>query len=141
MGARCQPAFSRAVRLSAGWGFVLAGLASVVILVFGEQLIGAITMAAELRAEAVHYLPWSAFAAPSGVLAFQIIGVFVGASWWLDVRNMMLLSFAAFVIALIAFGQMFGNHGLWAAFHVFQLVRGTSLLLILRRRADTAFVE
>ncbi|RWI34108.1 MAG: MATE family efflux transporter [Mesorhizobium sp.] len=141
VGAGYQPAFSRAIRLTAGWGFVLAGLASVVILVFGEQFIGAIAKAADVRAEAARYLPWAAFGAPSGVLAFQMTGVFLGASWWVDVRNMMLLSFSAFVTALFVLGQMFGNHGLWAAFHIFQLVRGISLLLILRRRADTTFLE
>ncbi|ESY15382.1 MATE family efflux transporter [Mesorhizobium sp. LNJC394B00] len=141
VGAGYQPAFSQAVRLTAGWAFALAGLASAVIFAFGEQLIGAITKAADVRAEAALYLPWAAFAAPSGVLAFQMTGVFVGATWWFDVRNMMLLSFAAFVTALFAFGQMFGNHGLWAAFHIFQLVRGISLLLVLRRCAGTAFAE
>ncbi|RWO18977.1 MAG: hypothetical protein EOS09_33225 [Mesorhizobium sp.] len=33
-----------------------------------------------------------------------------------------------------------GNHGLWAAFHIFLLVRGVSLLSIMRRRVRTAFV-
>ncbi|RUV07597.1 MATE family efflux transporter [Mesorhizobium sp. M1A.F.Ca.IN.020.03.2.1] len=141
VGACYQPAFSRAVRLTAGWGFALAGLASLVIFAFGEQLIGAITKAADVRAEAALYLPWAAFAAPCGVLAVQMTGIFVGATWWLDVRNMILISFAAFIAALFAFGQMFGNHGLWAAFYSFQLVRGIGLLLVLRRRAYTAFAQ
>lgn len=141
VGARYRPAFSRAVRLTAGWGFALAGLASLVVFAFGEQFVGAITKAADVRAEAVIYLPWAAFAGPSGVLAFQMTGVFVGATWSRDMRNMMLLSFAAFTTALFAFGQMFGNHGLWAALHIFLLVRGISLLLVMRRRVRTAFAE
>jgi hypothetical protein len=32
-----------------------------------------------------------------------------------------------------------GNHGLWAALHVFLLVRGFSLLAILRVRMRAAF--
>ncbi|ESZ23109.1 hypothetical protein X733_33490 [Mesorhizobium sp. L2C067A000] len=111
------------------------------VFAFGEQLVGAITKAADVRAEAVIYLPWAAFGAPSGVLAFQMTGVFVRATWSRDMRNMMLLSLAAFIIALFALGQMFGNHGLWAAFHIFLLVRGISLLLVLRRRVRTAFAE
>ncbi|BAB52536.1 MATE family efflux transporter [Mesorhizobium japonicum] len=139
LGARYQPAFSQAIKLTAGWGLAVAVLASVVIFAFGEHLIGAITKAADVRAEAALYLPWAAFAAPSGALALQMTGVFVGATWWLDVRNMMLLSFVAFITTLFAFGQLFGNHGLWAAFHIFQLLRGLSLLLVLRRRASTVF--
>ncbi|ESX17400.1 XRE family transcriptional regulator [Mesorhizobium sp. LSHC440B00] len=141
VGARYQPAFLRAVSLTAGWGFALAGLASVLVFAFGEQFVGAITTAADVRAKAVIYLPWTAFAALSGVLAFQMSGVFMGAAWSRDMRNIMLLSFAAFITALFAFGQMFGNHGLWAALHIFLLVRGISLLLVVRRRVLTAFVE
>ncbi len=124
-----------------GWGFALAGVASVLVFAFGEPLVGAITSAANVRAAAAVYLPWAAFAALSGVLAFQMNGVFIGASWSRDMRNVMLISFAAFIAALFAFGQIFGNHGLWAALHIFLLVRGVGLLSIMRRRVRTAFVE
>ncbi|WP_031209268.1 MATE family efflux transporter [Mesorhizobium sp. L2C085B000] len=140
-GARDQPAFLRAVRLTASWGFALAGLASALIFSFGEQLIGAITKSADVRAEAVSHLVWAVFMAPSGVLAFQMTGIFMGATWSRDIRNMMLLSFAAYITALFILGQMFGNHGLWAAYHIFLVVRGISLLSVMRRRVRTAFSE
>ncbi|TGP14897.1 MATE family efflux transporter, partial [Mesorhizobium sp. M1D.F.Ca.ET.234.01.1.1] len=85
------------------------------------------------------YLPWAAFTALSGVLAFQMDGVFIGATWSRDMRNMMLLSFLVFAAALITLAPAFGNAGLWAALHVFLLVRGLSLLTILRLRIQTAF--
>ncbi|TIU83321.1 MAG: MATE family efflux transporter, partial [Mesorhizobium sp.] len=53
--------------------------------------------------------------------------------------NMMLLSFLVFSAALLILAPAFGNHGLWAALHVFLLVRGFSLLAILRVRMRTAF--
>ncbi|MGY8669132.1 MATE family efflux transporter [Bradyrhizobium sp. UFLA05-109] len=141
IGARDQSAFLRAVRLTAGWGFAVAGFASVLIFVFGEQLVGSLTRTADVRAEALFYLPWAAFGALSGVLAFQMNGVFMGATWSSDMRNTMLISFAAFTAALFALGQMFGNHGLWAALHIFLLVRGISLLSVMRRRVRSAFAE
>ncbi|MER9477138.1 MATE family efflux transporter [Mesorhizobium sp. M0520] len=141
IGAGDQPDFLRAARLTTGWGFALAGFASVLFFAFGEQLVGAITRAADVRAEAIFYLPWAVFTAPTGVLAFQMSGVFLGATWSRDIRNMMLLSFVAFIIALFAFGQMFGNQGLWAAYHIFLIVRGISLLSVMRRRVRTAFAE
>jgi Na+-driven multidrug efflux pump len=73
------------------------------------------------------------------VLAFQMDGVFIGATWSRDMRNMMLLSFLVFSAALLALTPAFGNAGLWAALHVFLLVRGFSLLGVLRMRARTAF--
>ncbi|MCW1412945.1 MATE family efflux transporter [Rhizobium sp. 1AS11] len=139
VGARCQPAFSRAVRLTAAWAFALSGFTSIVVFSFGERFIGAMTKAGDVRAEAVSYLPWAAFATLSGVLASQMNGVFIGAAWSREMRNTMLISCAVFIAALFSFGQMFGNDGLWAALHIFLLLRGISLLSAMRRRVRTAF--
>jgi Na+-driven multidrug efflux pump len=127
------------VRLTILWGFGLAGTATVVLLLFGDRLISVVTTAADVRALAGAYLPWAAFGALSGVLAFQMDGVFIGATWSRDMRNMMLLSFLAFIAALEVLTPVFGNAGLWAALHIFLLTRGVSLLAILRVRARTAF--
>ncbi len=139
IGAHAEKSFRRAVRLTLWWGFGLAGAATVVLLVFGAGLVGVVTTSQEVRAMADIYLPWAAFTALSGVLAFEMDGVFIGATWSRDMRNMMLLSLSAFVVALLTFAPAFGNHGLWAALHVFLLVRGFSLLAMLRLRARTAF--
>jgi multidrug resistance protein, MATE family len=139
VGARWRPAFDRAVRLTAIWGFALAGLLALVVLVFGDQLIALITTAPEVRDLAATYLPWAALTAVTAVLAFQMDGVFIGATWSRDMRNMMLLSLALYVAALFTLGPLFGNHGLWASLHVFLLARGLSLLAVLPRRAAQTF--
>lgn len=139
IGAGHASAFRRAVRLTAIWGFALAGITSLVLLVFGDAAIAFITTSQEVRTEAGRYLPWAALTAVSGVLAFQMDGVFIGATWSRDMRNMMLLSFALYIAALWALGSMFGNHGIWAALHIFLLARGISLLAIMRVRARAAF--
>jgi multidrug resistance protein, MATE family len=141
VGARYLPAFNRAIRLTSLWGFGMAGVASVVTLLFGDQLIGIITTAASVREAAALYLPWAAFTAISGVMAFQMDGVFIGATWSRDMRNMMLLSFAVFVVALLLLGHFFGNHGLWAALHIFLIARGLSLMAILPRSVRATFSE
>ena len=56
------------------------------------------------------------------------------ATWSSDMRNMMLLALAIFVVALMILPDRFGNHGLWAALNIFLLVRGLTLLAILPRR-------
>ncbi|MGB3540941.1 MAG: MATE family efflux transporter [Mesorhizobium sp.] len=138
VGARAETAFRRAVRLTVLWGFGLAGVATLVLLLTGDSLIGIITTSPDVRAVASTYLPWAAFSALSGVLAFEMDGVFIGATWSRDMRNMMLLSFLTFLAALLALTP-FGNEGLWAALHIFLLTRGFSLLAILRLRMRTAF--
>ncbi|MEO5757421.1 MAG: MATE family efflux transporter [Mesorhizobium sp.] len=139
IGARAGEPFRQAVRLTLFWGFALAGAATLVLLLGGANLVAVITTSLDVRAVADVYLPWAAFTALSGVLAFQMDGVFIGATWSRDMRNMMLLSFLAFVAALLTLAPAFGNNGLWAALHVFLLVRGLSLLAILRLRVRTAF--
>ncbi len=138
VGANAKAAFRRAVSLTLFWGFSLAATATLAVLLFGDRLIDLITTATDVRAIAAGYLPWAAFTALSGVLAFEMDGVFIGATWSRDMRNMMLLALATFVAALVALAP-FGNHGLWAALHVFLLVRGFCLFALLRLRMQTAF--
>jgi len=138
VGANAKAAFRRAVSLTVFWGFGLAGTATLVVLLFGDRLIDLITTAQDVREIAVSYLPWASFTALSGVLAFEMDGVFIGATWSRDMRNMMLLALAAFVAAMTVLAPL-GNHGLWAALHVFLLVRGVSLFALLRLRVQTAF--
>jgi multidrug resistance protein, MATE family len=139
VGARHRPAFRDAVRLTALWGFALAGVIALVFLVFGDLLIALMTTSPEVREAASAYLPWAAFTAVAGVLAFQMDGVFIGATWSRDMRNMMLLSFAVYLAAILTLGPAWGNHGLWAALHLFLWVRGLSLLAVLPRRERLTF--
>ncbi|RUX38417.1 MATE family efflux transporter, partial [Mesorhizobium sp. M7A.F.Ca.CA.002.10.1.1] len=139
VGARAAAPFRQAVRLTLFWGFGLAGAATLVMLSGGANLVALVTTSEDVRSVADIYLPWAAFTALSGVLAFQMDGVFIGATWSRDMRNMMLLSFLVFAAALLTLAPAFGNTGLWAALHVFLLVRGFSLLTILRLRVRTAF--
>lgn len=139
IGAHLESAFRQAIRLTVIWGFGLAGVATLILLVFGTDLIAVITTASDVQAEAAIFLPWAAVTALSGVLAFQMDGVFIGATWSRDMRNMMLLSFLIFCAALLTLGPVFGNHGLWAALNIFLLARGFSLLAVLRVRVRTAF--
>ncbi|MCT7378598.1 MATE family efflux transporter [Chelativorans sp. EGI FJ00035] len=139
IGARYAPAFRKAVWLTALWGFALAAGATAIFLVFGETFVAFVTTAPGVREVASAYLPWAAFIAISGVLAFEMDGIFIGATWSRDMRNMMLLSFAAYIACLFWLGAAFGNHGLWAALHIFLIVRGLSLAAILPKRARAAF--
>jgi MATE family multidrug resistance protein len=60
------------------------------------------------------------------VASFQLDGIFVGATRTGDMRNMMALSFAVYIGAWWAL-QPHGNHGLWAAFILFNVARGITL--------------
>lgn len=139
IGARYRPAFDRAVRLTALWGFVLAGFTTGFFLIFGNAVIGLMTTLEPVRFEAGSYLFWAALTAVSGVLAFEMDGVYIGATWSRDMRNMMLLSLVLFVALSFGLTQVWGNLGLWISLNVFLGLRGFTLLALLPRRRDRAF--
>lgn len=139
VGAGQRTAFVKALRLTALWGVAVSAVVTVLFIVGGDALIALMTTAPDIRAMAGAFLPWAAFTALSGVLAFQMDGVFLGATWSKDLRNMMLLSFATYIAALLALGPAFGNHGLWAALHIFLIVRGVSLLAMVPARTRATF--
>ncbi|MEX0345233.1 MAG: MATE family efflux transporter [Rhizobiaceae bacterium] len=141
IGARYQPAFHRTVVLTAMWGLAVAAIITLTVLIVGPHIVAIITSSEEIRAAAAGFLPWAAFTALSGVAAFQMDGVYIGAAWSRDMRNMMLLSFVAFVVSLPVFVGWWGNHGNWAALHVFLLLRGATLYALLGSNTRKAFQD
>ena len=57
------------------------------------------------------------------VFAFAFDGVYIGATWARDMRNLMVASLAIFLAAWLAL-RSFGNAGLWAALLVHCAARG-----------------
>ena len=139
VGARYRPAFDSAVRLTLIWGFALAILASLVFWFGGPLVIDLLTTNQEVRSVARDYLLWAALTALVGVVAFQMDGVYIGATWSADMRNMMLLSLVAFLLTWFVATPAWHNHGLWLALEVFLGVRGISLYARLPRRAQETF--
>ncbi len=140
IGARFRPAFDRALRMTAIWSLALAGFTTLAFLIFGDRLVDLLTTAEDVRAEAYVYMPWAAITALTGALAFLMDGVFIGATWSRDMRNMMLAAFGGYVVALCLLVPAFGNHGLWAALNLFLLFRGLFLMVLVPRRVAQAFL-
>jgi MATE family multidrug resistance protein len=57
------------------------------------------------------------------VFAFAFDGVYIGATWARDMRNLMMLSLLLFLGAWLAL-RSFGNAGLWGALMVHYAARG-----------------
>ncbi|MEJ8572548.1 MATE family efflux transporter [Microbaculum marinum] len=141
VGARYRPAFSRAVALTLAWGYALAAALSVVLLVAGPAIIDLLTTSPEVRSAARHFLVWAALTPLFGVAAFEFDGVFIGATWSDDMRNMMLVSLAVYLLVWLVATPLLGNHGLWLALAVFLLVRGLTLAARYPLRLQRTFPE
>ncbi|BCH53228.1 MATE family efflux transporter [Agrobacterium vitis] len=139
VGARYRPAFDQAVKLTSLWSFGLALTSLLFFLGAGGAIIDMMTTAEDVRRVAREFLPWAAITSLTGALAFQMDGVFIGAAWSSDMRNMMLAAFAGYLIALALFVPLLGNHGLWLALNLFLAFRGLFLALRLKSRRDQTF--
>jgi multidrug resistance protein, MATE family len=138
IGANCRPGFWRGFRLTLLWNITLAGMLSLCFWFFGHQLIDLITTVEPVRAAAYDYLIFASLTAVTGVLAFQMDGVYIGATWSREMSRMMVLSFIAYLVAWWSLRD-FGNAGLWIALHVFLIMRGITLSIRLPVRAKAAF--
>ncbi|MDO3434713.1 MATE family efflux transporter [Rhizobium sp. CBN3] len=139
IGARYRPAFDRGLKLTTIWSFGLAAFASAFFFLAGPWLISVLTTSPEVRQAAETYLPWAAITGLTGALAFLMDGVFIGATWSVDMRNRMLISFAGYLAMLAVFVPLFGNHGLWLGMNAFLLFRGFFLAMLVKPRADQTF--
>jgi MATE family multidrug resistance protein len=67
---------------------------------------------------------WLAALAPvCGVMAYSYDGIYIGATWARDMRNLMVVSFAVYLTAWALLLPL-GNAGLWVALLIFFLTRG-----------------
>ncbi len=135
VGAGAVGAFWQTVRRTCGFGFILSAIASTLLLLFGDQLIHFMTTSEEVRMVANQYLIWAALTPLVGVLAFQMDGVFIGATWSVEMRNTMLISLVVFVALGHGLMPIWGNHGLWFALLSWLALRGLGMLYILPKRA------
>ncbi len=126
IGAGRRSSFAQAARLTTWLAAGVAALVSLLLALLGGPCIDLLTVDPGVRAAAREYLPWAAGAPLLGVWAFQLDGIFIGATRTADMRRAMLVSLAIFLVAWWLL-QPFGNHGLWAALYVHYLARAATL--------------
>jgi MATE family multidrug resistance protein len=123
LGARDRDAFAGAVRLVVAWGFGFALVVMAVFALFGPALIDIMTASPEVRRLARDFLLFVTVSPLLSVFAFAYDGVYIGATWARDMRNLMALSLVIFLSAWFAL-RGYGNAGLWGALLIHYAARG-----------------
>lgn len=126
-GARDRSALRDTVKVTTLWAGVAALIYSLVYGLFGSELIALMTTIDVVRSEAGVYLPWLIASPIISIWCYQLDGIFIGATQTGDMRDAMLLSFAAYLAAVYFLPPVIGNHGLWAALMVFMIARAITL--------------
>ncbi|CCD89900.1 MATE family efflux transporter [Bradyrhizobium sp. ORS 285] len=122
-GARNRDAFAGATRLVLAWGFGFALVVAVIFVLFGPLLIDVMTSSEAVRSAARDYLPFVVVSPLVSVFAFAFDGVYIGATWARDMRNLMIAALIVFLDTWLAL-RGFGNTGLWVAMLSFYAARG-----------------
>jgi MATE family, multidrug efflux pump len=139
IGANYREGFVRSLKLTTLWNLLMAGGLGLLFLLAGGAIVDLVTTLEPVRQEARHYLWLAALTPVTGVIAFQMDGVYIGATWSRDMSRMMLLSFAVYIAAWALLTPKFGNTGLWLALHAFLLCRGITLSALVPSRMRRAF--
>lgn len=122
-GARDAKGFSDSTRLVLLWGLGFAIVVAALFALFGPNLINVMTASEDVRRAARDFLPFVVMAPIPGVFAFGFDGIYVGATWAREMRNLMLASLAIFLGTWWAL-QSLGNAGLWWALIASYVARG-----------------
>jgi MATE family multidrug resistance protein len=139
IGARIRARFSEAVRISSLWAVAVGGVASLTLWLAGDALVAAMTTSTVVRAEAQRYLAFAAVGPVLGAACYQLDGIFIGATRTADMRNMMLLSLALYLVCVWTLRPWLGVTGLWISINVFYVVRALTLLARLGALEREAF--
>jgi multidrug resistance protein, MATE family len=123
LGAADGMRFRQAVRLTMIWCLGFSACLSVITLLGAPAFIAFVSTNEAVREAAWFYVPYAALACFLGAPAFAFDGVFIGAAWTRDMRNMMLASLA-FYLAIFWGLSGLGNAGLWLSFLLFLMARG-----------------
>ncbi len=123
VGARDRDGFRRAVALTSLWCAGFSTAVSLLAFVGGGLFIDIVSTSPAVRVAAREVLPFAALTPICGAMAFEFDGVFIGATWTRDMRNLMLAALAVYLGLFVALRPL-GNAGLWSALLGFLLVRG-----------------
>ncbi len=138
IGAGDGVGFHRAVGITSLWCVVFSGVVSLLAFAGGGAFIDVVTTSSGVREAARAFLPFAALTPLCGAMAFEFDGVFIGATWTRDMRNLMLAALAIYLALFFAL-KPFGNAGLWTALLGFLVARGLLQGWRFRFLADAAF--
>ncbi|ATX66902.1 MATE family efflux transporter [Roseinatronobacter bogoriensis] len=141
VGARSVGLMRQASIRASIWAF---GAAMVMALGFwgaGPWVIDLMATDTDVRAAARVFLPYVVVLSVLGLAAYMLDGIFIGATGTREMRNTVILAVAIYGLVIWLAVPVFGNHGLWMALIVLNVLRGVFLGVLyprLERRVGAA---
>jgi len=129
IGAKRRDVFDLAVRRSTVLALITAILLALVIALVGDIAVMLMTDISSVRLAANQLLPFAATYVLFSFAAFQLDGIFIGASFTRQMRDAAALSIVVYFIAWWALSDQHGIQGLWGAMIIYVVARAVALLL------------
>ena len=131
IGSKQIKLFDHSIAKSTVLAAVTAVLLSFSALIFGEFAISVLTDIQAVRDVAAGFLTFAAVYIASSFAAFQLDGIFIGASYTKQMRNASVVSIGVFVLAWWLLTPIFAVSGLWWAMIIYVIARAAALALYL----------
>ncbi len=123
----------RAVRLTSEVAVVCAIVFALATLLVGPFVLEAVVRDEAVRALAGRLLPWCALAPAVGVFAWQLDGIFIGATRNRELAVASIAAAAIYVGVDMMLRPAFGVHGLWGGFLIYYALRALTLAVFYPR--------
>ena len=117
----------RSIRITAELAFTFGCVISIVFYFAGAGVINWFVNDAEARSAAIAYLPFCAAVPIVGIAAWQLDGVFIGATQGRALRTAGVISMALYVATDLYLANRFGNVGVWCALLLLYVYRAACL--------------
>ena len=127
IGRKSKKNLRSAVIISSKWAIITAVAMTLFYYIFGEMIINLLTNIETIRNISSNYLTWIIILPLLSIWSFQLDGIFIGATAGSSMRNGMIISVISYILAIYILIPLWGNHGLWAAYSIFMIMRAITL--------------
>ena len=141
VGARSVGLMRQASIRASIWAFGAALVMALGFWAAGPWVIDLMATDTDVRAAARVFLPYVVVLSVLGLAAYMLDGIFIGATGTREMRNTVILAVAIYGLVIWLAVPVFGNHGLWMALIVLNVLRGVFLGVLyprLERRVGAA---
>lgn len=124
IGARQTEAMHRMMCRLFAWGISIAIAFTLLYAIGGETFLCLLTDEQRVIEASAVYFPWAVAIPLTGIWAFLLDGIFIGATATSLMLRSMVVATAGFFFTYFSFRTACGNHALWLAFLVYLSLRG-----------------
>jgi MATE family multidrug resistance protein len=123
IGAKDPPRLNVAIRLLFIWALSIGIISTIVYATGFKELVSLVTSNYAIINNSTEFYGWVIAMPIVSCLAFLWDGIYIGATASVPMRNIMIISVAAFLICYYGFNSFMGTHALWLAYIVHLILR------------------